>query len=309
MNEVFEKQFGFILEKAMSLKNPIRVAVAGADIENILQGTFEAAKKGFVFPVLVGNEEKIKAMIEQFHYTDCDYQLCPVSDDENVVQYAIDIVQSGHADVLMRGNTPTRDFLMPILHKGNKLLEKEILSHVVLMKVPDYEKLLCLSDVSVLIHPSIQKREQVIANMVELLELLGIKHPNIAVLSLVEKPSFHMKDTVEAQTIVRDHNAEPIANCNLVGPITWDLIVSKDAARLKNYDCPYCGEFDGICVPDVMAGNILMKALSMAAHINSCGVITGAKIPIAITSRSNSVEQNFLSLATCGAILKAKGRE
>lgn len=94
MNEVFEKQFGFILEKAMSLKNPIRVAVAGADVENILQGTFEAAKKGFVFPVLVGNEEKIKAMIEQFHYTDCDYQLCPVSEDENVVQYAIDIVQS-----------------------------------------------------------------------------------------------------------------------------------------------------------------------------------------------------------------------
>lgn len=309
MNEVFEKQFDFILEKALSLKNPIRVAIAGGDVENILQGAFEAAKKGFVIPVLVGNEKKIQEMIEQFHYTDCNYQICPVSDDENVVQYAIDIVQSRSADVLMRGNTPTRDFLMPILHKGNKLVENEILSHVVMMKVPDYDKLLCLSDVSMLIHPSIHKRKLVIANMVELLELLGMERPNVAVLSLVEKPSFHMKDTVEAQTIVREHNEYPIANCNLVGPITWDLIVSKEAARLKNYDCPYCGEFDAICVPDVMAGNILMKALSMTAHINSCGVIAGAKVPIAITSRSNSIEQNYLSLATCAAILKAKGKK
>lgn len=309
MNQVFEKEFDFILEKALSVKKPIRVVIAGAEVENILQGAFEAEAKGFVYPILVGNEEKINELLNRFGLTDRNYQICNVSSDENVVQYAIDIVRTGMADVLMRGNTPTRDFLMPILHKGNKLLKNEILSHVSLMKVPHYDKLLCLSDVSVLIHPSVHKRKCVISNMVELLELLGIEHPNIAVLSLVEKPSFHMRDTVEAQTIVKDHEESPIANCNLVGPITWDLIVSKEAARLKNYDCPYCGEFDGICVPDVMAGNVLMKALQMTAHVNSCGVITGATIPIAITSRSNSSEQAFLSLATCAAMLKAQGKK
>lgn len=309
MNQVFEKEFDFILEKALSVKKPIRVVIAGAEVENILQGAFEAEAKGFVYPILVGNEEKINELLARFGLTDRNYQICDVGSDENVVQYSIDIIRTGMADVLMRGNTPTRDFLMPILHKGNKLLKNEILSHVALMKVPHYDRILCLSDVSVLIQPSIHKRECVISNMVELLELLGIEHPNVAILSLVEKPSFHMRDTVEAQTIARDHKESPIANCNLVGPISWDLIVSKEAARLKNYDCPYCGEFDAICVPDVMAGNVLMKALQMTAHVNSCGVITGAIVPIAITSRSNSVEQAFLSLATCAAILKAKGRK
>lgn len=309
MNEVFEKEFDVILEKALSVKKPVRVVIAGAEVENILQGAFEAEAKGFVYPILVGNEDKITEILNRFGLADRNYQICDVSSDQNVVQYAIDIIRTGMGDVLMRGNTPTRDFLMPILHKGNKLLKNEILSHVALMKVPNYDRLLCLSDVSVLIQPSIHKRECVIKNMVELLELLGIEHPNIAVLSLVEKPSFHMRDTVEAQTIVKHHMDSPIANCNLAGPITWDLIVSKEAARLKNYNCPYCGEFDGICVPDVMAGNVLMKALQMTAHVNSCGVITGATIPIAITSRSNSAEQAFLSLATCAAMLKAKGRK
>ncbi|MDO4554308.1 MAG: phosphate acyltransferase [Lachnospiraceae bacterium] len=309
MNEVFEKEFDVILDKALSLKKPARAVIAGAEVENLLQGAFEAEKKGFIIPVLVGNEERIRAMLDQFGLTDRQYEICAVDDDENVVQYAIDVIQSGSADILMRGNTPTRDFLMPILHKGNKLLEKEVATMISLMKFPNYDKLLALSDVAVLVQPSVEKRKLVIKNMVDFLNLLGVEQPNIAVLSLVEKPSFHMRDTVEAQSLVRDHNNEPIANCNLVGPITWDLIVSKEAARLKNFDCPYCGEFDGICVPDVMAGNILMKALQMSAQVNSCGIIMGTKIPIAINSRSNSVEQAFLSLATCAAMLKAKGRD
>lgn len=115
-----------------------------------------------------------------------------------------------------------------------------------------------------------------------------------------------MRDTVEAQTIARDHSREPIANCEVVGPIPWDLIVSKEAARLKGYDCPYCGEFDAILMPDVMTGNTLMKALMMSANVNSLGIIAGATIPIAITSRSSSIEHSYLSLAACAALMRSK---
>ncbi len=303
---VFEKEFEFILEKAKASKKPPRVVVAGADAENILQAAFAAEADGFAFPVLVGNEQIITEELNRFGLMDRKYEICNVAEDESVVQHAIDIINVGMGDILMRGNTSTRDFLMPILNKANKLIKNEVLSEVAMLKVPYYEKILTLSDVSVMIQPSVEKRKKIISNMVDILRTLGIERPSVAVMALVEKPSFHMRDTVEAQTIVRDHSYQPIADCNIVGPIPWDLIVSKEAARLKGYDCPFCGEFDAILMPDVMTGNTLMKALMMSANVNSLGIIAGATIPIAITSRSSSVEHSYLSLAACAALMKSR---
>ena len=132
------------------------------------------------------------ALLEKYNLKDRKYQLCAVDEGENVVQHAIDVINLGMGDILMRGNTSTRDFLMPILHKGNKLIKNDILSEVALIKVPYYDKVLALSDVSMIIHPSVEQRKNVIKNIVEVLNHLGVEHPNVAVLSLVEKPSFHM---------------------------------------------------------------------------------------------------------------------
>ena len=301
--ENYAQEFNDIVEKAKSIKNPLRVAVAGADNENILKGLFAAQADGFVEPILIGNYKKIDDMLDRLGLKGGSYDIQPTTDDVNVVQFAIEMVNAGKADVLMRGNTQTRDFLMPVLNKMNHLLkEGRLLTHVTVVKVPDYPKLLAISDVTLMVEPSIEQRKQVIKNMVEVLNAFGVEKPSIALLALVEKPSFHMRDTVEAQTIVRDHNEEPIANCNLVGPIPYDLIVSKEAARLKEYDCEYCGEFDGVVVPDLMAGNLMVKILEANAGATGCGVIVGATVPIAITSRSDSALQSYLSLATCAAL-------
>jgi len=300
---IFEKEFGFILEKAKSISKAPRVVVAGADAENIVRAVFAAAADGFAYPVLVGNKEKILAVLKKYELDTKEYQICEVDEGENVVQHAIDIINAGMGEVLLRGNTSTRDFLMTVLNKANKLVKNEVISEVAMLKIPYCEKIITLSDVSVMIQPSIEKRKQVIKNMVEVLNNLGIVRPKVAVMALVEKPSFHMRDTVEAQTIVSDHLYEPIADCELAGPIPWDLIVSKEAARLKNYDCPYCGEFDAVLMPDVMTGNTLMKAFIMSENVNSCGLLAGARIPIAVTSRSNGLEHAYLSLAACAALL------
>lgn len=299
----YEHDFDIIVEKAKAIDKPIRVVIAGADVENILLGVFEAQEEGFVEPILVGNLKRIKAMLENLGLADRSYDLQPVSDDVNVVQYSIEMILAGKADVLMRGNTQTRDFLMPVLNKGNHLVDEAgLMTYVVIAKVPDYDRLLSISDSTILVEPSVEQRKIVIQNMVRALNLFGIEDPNIALLSLVEKPSFHMRDTVEAQTLVNEQNEEPFARCNLVGPISYDLIISKEAARLKNFDCPYCGEFDGIVVPNLIAGNLLIKVLRMNAKAVSCGIIVGAKIPIAITSRSDSKEQAYLSLAACATL-------
>ena len=300
---MLQTNFDFIVDKAKQARKPVRVVIAGADCENILQGAFQAQQAGFAELILAGNQQRITQMLKSLGLISKKYTLKPVDDSQNVVQYAIDLIRAGEADVLMRGNTQTRDFLLPILDKENDLLTDKLLTQVTMVKFADYDRVLAISDVTVLVHPDQNQRKGVIQNMAGLLTTLDYEKPKIALLALTEQPAFHMPDTIEAQNIVRDHVEKPIANCDLVGPISYDLIVSKEAARLKGYDCPLCGEFDGIVVPDLLTGNVLIKALQMNGHASSCGVIVGAKIPIAITSRSDTKEQSYLSLAACVAMM------
>ena len=294
----YPKEFEPIVEKAKSFKRPQRVVVAGADNENILKGVFEAQEAGFAEPILVGNFKKIQNMLEELGLSDRKYDLQPVGNDANPVQYAIEMIRAGSADALMRGNIQTRDFLLPVLNKTNRLVrEGRLITHINIMKLPEYSHLLAVSDCTLLVEPSLEQREEVIRNMVEALACFDIKRPNIALLALVEKPSFHMRDTVEAQTIVKHHHDEEIADCNLVGPITYDLIMSKEAARLKRYDCEYCGEFDGIVVPNLLAGNLICKFIDTHLDSTGCCILVGANIPIAISGRSETAEHAFLSLA------------
>lgn len=299
----YPKEFDAIVNKAKAHKKVRRVAVAGADNENILQGVFEAQEAGFAEPILIGSFRKIKATLDKLGLADRSYDFQPVNADVNPVQYAIEMIQTGNAEVLMRGSTQTRDFLLPVLNKANHLVkENQLITHINVMKAPAYDRLLAVSDCTLLVEPSLEQREDVVRNMAEALSHFGIKQPNIALLSLVEKPSFHMRDTVEAQTIVMHHQEEPLADCNLVGPITYDLIVNKEAARLKHFDCEYCGEFDGIVVPSLLAGNLICKFWDTHLNAVGCGVLAGAAVPIAISGRSESPTHAFLSLAAAIAL-------
>ena len=296
------KDFNQIVERAKRSFRKMRVVIAGADAENILLGTFEAQNAGFATPVLVGEAEKIEPMLERLGLKDKPYSLVATQPGEDVVQAAVDVIRRGEGDVLMRGNTQTRDFLMALLDKKNELRTDKRLVHIDLVSMPEYPKLIAIGDVTVTIQPDIQQKKEIIRSMTESLESVGYEKPNIALLSMVEEVNFHMKDTVEAQELVRSHADTPIANCNLVGPIAYDLILSKEAARLKNYDEPLCGNFDGIVVPSLLAGNLIVKCWQMHAHAKTCGVVIGAKVPVALTSRSDDKEVAFHSLAFCTAL-------
>lgn len=296
------KNFDQIVARAEQSLKKKRVVIAGADAENILLGTFQAQERGFATPVLVGEESKVLPMLERLGLAGQPYTMVPTQPEENVVQTAIDVINRGEGDILMRGNTQTREFLMPLLDKKNGLRTEKLLAHVDLVSMPEYPKLIAIGDVTVTIQPTLQQKKRIIQDMTEMLESVGYEKPNIALLSMVEKVSFHMKDTVEAQELVKEHSQKPIANCNLVGPIAYDLILSKEAARLKSYDSPLCGEFDGIVVPNLLAGNLIIKCWQMHAHAHTCGVVIGAKVPVALTSRSDDKEVAFLSLAFCSAL-------
>lgn len=303
MNISYAKEFDRIVEKAKSIKKPLRVALAGAGAENILAGLFEAQEAGFVEPILIGDEERITGLLEKLGLKDRKYSLHGIDSCDNVVQYAIEMVNAGKADCILRGNTQTRDFLMPILNKANHFIQEgSLVTQVDFLKVPGYERILAVSDVTLLINPTADMRQEVVKNMVKAFNAFGVEKPNIALLAMVEKPSFHMRDTVEDQTIVKNHEKRPLADCNLVGPIAYDLIISKEAARLKGYDCQYCGEFDGIVVPNLISGNLMVKVLQQNAGATGFGILVGTKYPVAVVGRSDKPEQTFLSLAGCAAL-------
>lgn len=306
MNESFMTGFDRIVERAKKVEKPMRVAIAAADAENIVRGAFLAQDAGFVEPFLIGNGNKIRAVLENIGQADRDVTVIDASGGDSSVQFAIEMINSGDADCLMRGNSSTRDFLMPVLNKSNHLIVPDTLvTHINFLKIPGLERMVAISDVTLLINPPMEARKQVVKNMVKALNAFDVEKPNIALLALVEKPSYHMRDTVEDQTMVRENEKRPFADCNLVGPIAYDLIVSKEAARLKGYDCPYCGEFDGIVVPNLATGNVMVKVLQQSAGADGFGVLVGAKIPIAITSRADKPEQAFYSLAACAAMWSA----
>ena len=296
------KNFDQIVEKAKLSGKKNRVVIAGADAENILLGTFEAQDAGFAFPVLVGEKAKVEPMLEKLGLKDKPYELVETKEGDNVAQVAIDLINQGKGDILMRGNTQTREFLIPLLDKKNGLRTDKLLTHIDLVSMPEYPKLIAIGDVTVTIEPNPGQTKKIIQNMVDTLQAVGYEKPNIALLSMVEKVSFHMKDTVEADVLVKEHKSRPVADCNLVGPIAYDLILSKEAARLKGYDCPFCGDFDGIIAPSLLAGNLIVKGWQMHAHAKTCGVVVGAKVPVALTSRSDDKEVSFLSLAFCAAL-------
>lgn len=295
--------FEGILERVPEMPRPMRVILAGSDGENMIKGLFAAQEKGIAQPVLVGDRARTVTVLERFGLEREPYTMVDVPPGHNITQAAIDIVNSGDGDVLMRGNIPTRDFLMPVLEKSNHLRTDRLMSHVSLASLPEYPKLLALSDMTVIIKPNMSQKKEIIRNTADALKAFGYENPKLALLSLVEKVTFHMQDTVEAQRLVAEQKQRPFADCELWGPIAYDLILSKEAARLKNYDCPWSGGgFDGIIAPDLSTANVLVKSWLIHAHAVTCGAVVGARVPIALTSRSADEEETYLSIVFCAVL-------
>lgn len=295
--------FDQITEMIPHRERPLRVILAGSDGENMLRGIFQAQERGFVQPVLVGDRARTLTLLEKLGLDQEPYTMVDVAPGHNVTQEAIDIIHSGDGDILMRGNIGTRQFLMPVLDRSNGLRTDRLMTHVSLVSLPEYPKLLALSDMTVIIKPSLEQKKSIIRNTADALKAFGYENPKLAVLSLVEEVTFHMQDTVEAQRLVSEQSRRPFADCELWGPIAYDLIISKEAARLKGYDCPYSGGgFDGIIAPDLSTANTLVKSWLIHAHAVTCGAVVGAKVPIALTSRSAAAEETELSLVFCAVL-------
>ena len=303
------KNFDEMLERLNKPEKPLRVVLAGADSEEMLQGVFRAQKEGLVTPVLVASKKScVPELLKKLGFAEEKYTLIETEQGQSVPGTAIDAIHYGDGDFLMRGNVLAHDFLAPVMEKTTGLRDgSRIMSHVSLATMPEYPKLLALADMAVIIHPDLSKKKAIIRNTVEALNALGYDAPKLALLSLVEKGTFRMQDTVEAQSLVYEQKRVPFVNAELWGPISYDLIISPEAARQKRYDCPWTGGgFDGIIAPELTTANTLLKSWLIHARSTVCGAVVGAKVPIAFTSRYATAEEAYLSLVFAAILYQNK---
>lgn len=297
------KNFDNIISRVPKKDRPLRVVLAGSEGENMLKGIFRAQQDGFVQPILAGDRARTMTLLEKLGLDREPYTMAEVAPGGNATREAIRIINSGDADILMRGSSDTHQFLVDVLAEESQLRTDRIMTHVSLASLPEYPKLLALSDMTVVVKPTLGQKKAIIRNMADALKAFGYEHPKLAMLSLVEEVNFNIKDTIQIQQILSAHAEHPIADCELWGPISYDLILSKEAARLKNYDCPYSGGgFDGIIAPNLSTANTLVKSWLIHAHAVTCGAVVGAKVPIALTSRSAAEEETYLSLVFCAIL-------
>ena len=273
-----------------------RCVVVCAQDKAVLEGVRLANDLGLISPVLVGDKEKIMEIARDVQV---DISLCEIhdeKDDNAALVNAISLVKE-KGDFLMKGMLSSSAFLKGVLNKEWGLRTGKILSHVATFQIPDYHKLLFMSDGGMNPVLDLKTRIEIIKNAVEALGRIGIAHPKIALVAASETINPDMPETVDAVEIVKMNRAGKITDCTIDGPFGFDVAVSRKAASIKKIESPVAGEVDFVLMPNISAANIWAKGLIYFADTKGAGMVVGAQRPIIMLSRADDPATKLNSIA------------
>jgi phosphate acetyltransferase len=276
---------------------PTRVAVAAAAHRLVLQSVQRAVNQGLIVPLLVGREEDIHEQATAIGWELRDEQIVSTQTNQAAATAAVDLVRQGEADVLMKGYLHTDAMLHAVLEHGAGLRTDRLLSHVFVLEVPTYHKLLLITDAAINIQPGINEKAAITQNAVDLARKLGVERPKVAVLSSVETINPNIPSTVHAACLSKMGERGQIRGAIVDGPLAFDNAISAEAAQDKGIVSPVSGDIDVVVVPDLDAGNILSKNLEYLASAKMAGIVLGASAPVVLTSRSDPPRARVYSLA------------
>ena len=276
---------------------PVPTAVVHPCDETSLGGAIEAAEAGIIRPLLVGPTPKIRAVAETLRLDLGPYEIVDAPHSHAAAEKGVELVQLGKAELLMKGSLHTDELLAEVVPKDTGLRTERRISHVFCMDVPTYHKPLFITDAAVNIFPSLEDKVDIVKNAIELAQALGIKEPKIAILSAVETVNPKIPSTIDAAALCKMAGRQQITGGVLDGPLAFDNAISRDAAEIKHIKSEVCGEADILLVPDLEAGNMLVKELSYLADADSAGIVLGARVPIILTSRADNVRARMASCA------------
>lgn len=273
-----------------------KLVLASADDDFSLKAVSVLDNMRLIEPILIGDENKIKQIIEDEEIEFTSYELHKAVDDKESARLSVEYIKTGKADILMKGLLSTRIFIKEILNKSTGLTTEGHYSHIGLFESPYYPKLFGLSDAAINISPDISTKKQIIVNAVQSFHKLGIDNPKVALLAAIEKLNPNMQATVDAVELVNNHKKKPIANCILEGPLALDLAISALAAEHKGIDSRIAGDADILIVPEITSGNIFYKSLTYLGGAKAAGVLVGTEVPVVVASRSDSDESKIYSI-------------
>ncbi len=280
-----------------------KIAVAMAQDVDVLHALDAARAAGIADAVLIGAKEKLLEIAEHENIDLRRYQIIDKTDEVACVREAIDVVKSGGAQVLMKGLCSTAIFLKNILNKENGLRSAKLLSHLAVFESPNYHKLLFMSDAAMNIAPNLDEKIAITENAVKAVNRLGYKKPKVALISAVEKVNAAgMPSSADAAIISKMAERGQIKDAIIDGPLAVDNALSRRANEVKGLKSPVGGDADICIVPNIETGNVFYKLLTVLGNAQVAGVILGASVPVVLTSRADSDNSKYLSIASALAI-------
>jgi phosphotransacetylase len=294
-----------LLERCRSLE-PVATAVAHPCEATALAAAIEAGQKGLIVPILVGPAAKIREVAKAAGIPLGQTRIVDASHSHASAAKAVELVRHGEAELLMKGSLHTDELLGAVVARETGLRTGRRLSHVFIMDVPTYHKVLIVTDAAINIAPTLDDKVDIVQNAIDLAISFGVKPPKVAILAAVETVSSKMPATIDAAALCKMADRKQITGGLLDGPLAFDNAISKDAAMTKGITSEVAGDPDILLAPDLEAGNMLAKQLSFLANADSAGVVLGARVPIILTSRADSVRSRIASCAV--AMLAAHAR-
>lgn len=281
---------------------PRRLAVACPHDDDVIMSLLKASQAGLVRPVLYGRRDIVDRVCDELQLSDFQHDLVECADDGEAADAAVRAVRNGEAQMVMKGLVSTGAFLKSVLNKEFGLRSRPLLSHVAVYEGHEPDRLVLFTDVAMNIAPDLNQKAQILENAVELAHRLGVTMPKVAVIAAVETVNTDMPATVDAAALAKMADRRQIKGCLVDGPLALDNALSIEAARHKGITSPVAGAADILLLPDIEAGNVLYKILGLFKQRPLAALLLGTSAPVVVTSRADSDETKFNSIALAAAI-------
>ena len=302
MNSKKRRAYERLIERVKGIA-AAHTAVAHPCSEFALAGAVDAAQMGIIAPILVGPRTKILATAEAARLDITPYEIVDAAHSHEAAEKAVALVREGRAEMLMKGSLHTDELLGAVVKRDIGLRTERRLSHCFILDVPNHDRVLIITDAAINIFPTLQDKIDIVQNAIDLAHALRIEQPKVAILSAMETVNPKLDSTVEAAALCKMADRGQITGGILDGPLALDNAISAEAARIKGISSAVAGQADILVVPDLEAGNMLAKSLSFLADADSAGIVVGARVPITLTSRADSVESRLASCAVAALVV------
>jgi phosphate acetyltransferase len=294
-----------LIARAKEVQAATMVVVHPCD-ETSLRGAVDAAEAGIIKPILVGPAAKIASTARQFGLDIARYQVVDAPHSDAAAARGVQLVHEGKGELLMKGSLHTDELMREVTASKTGLRTARRISHVFVMDVPTHADTLFITDAAINIFPDLDAKRDIVQNAIDLFRQVGLGTPRVAILSAVETVTTKIPSTIEAAALCKMAERGQITGGLLDGPLAFDNAIDPEAARIKGITSPVAGRAQILVVPDLEAGNMLAKNLIFLARADAAGIVLGARVPIILTSRADSVRARMASCAV--AVLYADAR-